>query len=353
MTTRKSLSIALSLSLTMPALAGAQDAAETKTAPAPPKLTQQQVDMIVKQLADVEKAIAAQRGGNLGTIIQKFRSASGSDAAALAFYEDCEKLNSDRRALTRDEKKNRDDQIKKQAEKNKDTKAATVKEDGDFGTAVRLQLHYLIMALEAKDTKDMEKMLPELSAYFQEVVANSEKLRGRAGAYLSTGLRAGGGGRRGGGGGGGNGNPFVQAYQLEHFLENPNWSMDPLDFADIYEKTIFPVYREKKKADLGAQWDARMNNEAGFRKGSTSEGEYALWQQGPLLDIKWEKLTDLFQNGDKPVNAMAEMLAMIRDNPSHPASTKWLEDFRKMVSSALPEGAAPLPGVPAPTAPAQ
>ena len=42
-------------------------------------------------------------------------------------------------------------------------------------------------------------------------------------------------------------------------------------------------------------------------------------------------------------NAMADMLAMIRENPGHPASPKWLEEFRGMVTAALPEGSAPPP----------
>lgn len=336
MSNRTSFPLLLALSVVAPVFS--QDPAPK---PTPPKLTQQQVDMIVKQLADVEKAIATQRGGNLSSIIAKLKGGAGSDAAALALYEDCEKLNADRRALTRDEKKAREEQIKKQAERNKDNKSATVKEDGDFGTAVRLQIRYLIMTLEAKDTKEMEKMLPELNAYLGDVVANAEKLKGRAGNYLATGLRAG-GGRRGGGGGGG-GNPFVQAFQLDHYLENDSWSMDPLDFGDIYDKTILPIYREKKKAELGAQWDARMSNEAGYRKGAFAEAEYTLWQQSTLLDIKWLKLKDLYSNGDKPVNAMADMLAMIRENPGHPASPKWLEEFRGMVTAALPEGSAPPP----------
>jgi hypothetical protein len=334
------LSLLIALSIAAPAFGQ-----EPERKPATPVLTQQQVDTIVKQLAELEKTIAAQRSTNLGAILQKLRTAATSDAAALALYEDCETLVADRRALTRDDKKAREDQIKRQADRNKNDKGAVVKEEGDFGTAVRLQLRYLILSLQAHETKDKEQLLPDILGYLQDVAASAEKLKGRAGAYLATPLRAGGGGgRRGPGGGGGQGNnPFVAAFQLEPYLDNPEWSMEPLDFGNIYEKSVFPTYREKKKSELGTQWDARMSAEAALRKGSISEAEFAIWQQTALLDIKWLKLKDVYANGDKPVNALADMLAMIRDNPGHPDSPKWLDEFRGLVAAAVPGSAATPP----------
>ncbi|MBX7207374.1 MAG: hypothetical protein K1X78_03590 [Verrucomicrobiaceae bacterium] len=343
MNTRSHLHLAALLGLCVPL--SAQDPAPK---PAPPTLTQQQVDTIVKQLADVEKAIAQQRGANLGAIIQKLRAGTASDAAALSLYEDCEKLIADRRALTRDEKKTREEQVKKQAERNKESTAKEVKEDGDFGLAVRFQLRYLVLSLEAHEAKEIDKMLPELTSYIQDVVAASDKLRGRAGAYLAGSLRGGGGGGGGrggrGGGGGGGGNPFVPAFQIGDYLDGQRWSLEPVDFGAMWEKTILPVFREKKKSELGAQWDARIAAEAGFKKGSISDAELSLWQQNEVPDIKWAKLQDLFANGDKPVNAMADMLAMIRDNPGHPNSPKWLEEFKRMVASATPGAVPSTPG---------
>jgi hypothetical protein len=332
------LSLLIALAIAAPAIAQQEPGQK----PATPVLTQQQVDNIVKQLAELEKTIAAQRSTNLGAILQKLRTAASSEAAALALYEDCETLIADRRALTRDDKKAREEQIKRQADRNKDDKGAVVKEEGDFGTAVRLQLRYLILSLQAHETKDKELLLPDILVYLQDVAASAEKLKGRAGTYLATPLRAGGGGARRGGGGQGN-NPFVTAFQLEPYLDNPDWSMEPLDFGNIYEKSVFPTYREKKKSELGTQWDARMSAEAALRKGSISDAEYAIWQQTALLDIKWLKLKDLYANGDKPVNALADMLAMIRDNPGHPDSPKWLDEFRGLVAAAVPGTAATPP----------
>ncbi len=337
------------------ALSSSMLAQDETPKPTTPVLTQQQLDSIVKQLADVEKSIAKERGTNVGTILQKLRSATSSDAAAMALYEDCKLLNADRKALTRDDKKAREDEIKKQSDLNREKKVAVVKEDGDFGTAVRLQIRYIIMTLEAKDAKAMENMHPELVAYLQDVAASAEKLKGRSGAYLANslkkdGARRGVAARRAGGGGGGGGaddldNPFVRAFQLDHFLENDNWSVEPLAFGDIFEKAVLPTYRANKKSELAAQWDARMSAEAGYRKGAFSEAEYALWQGAELLDIKWLKLKDVYANGDKPVNAMAEMLAMIRENPGHAASPKWLEEFRGIVAAAAPGATRPPPAV--------
>ncbi len=318
-------------------LTQAQDAAAPAAAPASaaPQLTADQVKNVLQQLKDMEEVIAKQRGDNLSAILQKLRSGASSDAAALALWKECEELvNVERKELTRDEERRREDQAKRQAERNKETKD---EEEGDFGAAVRLQLEYLVLTLEAHEVKDREKMLPKLGAYISNLVSSADKLKGRAGAYINRSLAD-------------NNNPFVKAFVLDRYLQTENWSMQPADFREIWEKIVLPVYREKKKADLGAQWDARISNESAFRNGSMSKAEFAIWTQHDLPSIKWERAKDLASNSDKPVNGMADMLKVIKDTPGHPDSPKWLNELRGMISAAAKANNVEVPiglGVPA------
>lgn len=306
--------------------------------------------MILQQLKELEQVIARQRGDNLGAILQKLRTGASSDAAALALYAECEKIiNVDRKELTKEEERRREEDMKRQVDRNKETRDQ--KEEGDFGTAVRLQLQYLILALEAHETKEIEKLFPKLASYVQEVVANADKLKGRAGQYLAQSIRGGGGGGRGGrGGGGGGGNPFVTAFQLDRYLENDRWSLGPVDFEQVWERAVLPYYREKDKENLAAQWDARINAESGFRKGSMSEQEFLLWQQNDLPAIKWERAKDIYANSYKPVNGMADMLRLIKEAPGHPDAPKWVEELRGLVAKAGPAAPAESPpAAPSPT----
>lgn len=309
-----------------------------------PALTDQQVSVILQQLKELEATIARQRGENLGAILQKLRTGASSDAAALALFAECEKIISvERKELTKEEERRREETMKREADRNKETKDQ--KEEGDFGAAVKLQLQYLILSLEAHETPEIKKMHPKLASYIQDLVANAEKLKGRAGDYLRDPLRQAGGGARGGRGGGGRGNPFVPAFQLERYLEMPNWSQVPVDFEQIWDKTVLPYYREKDKEDLGAQWDVRINAETAFRKGSMSEPEFLLWQQNELPAIKWERAKDIYANSYKPVDGMADMLRLIKEAPGHPDAPQWVRELRDLVAKTKP-GAEQPPAAP-------
>ena len=71
-------------------------------------LTPQQVEVINKQLADLEKQIQDMRGSTLGAVMQKLRSAVASDAASLSLLLDSEKLvNVERKDLDKTEERQR------------------------------------------------------------------------------------------------------------------------------------------------------------------------------------------------------------------------------------------------------
>lgn len=329
-----------------PFSASAQTSAPVPETPIPsaPVLTPQQVAAINTQLKELEAQIQRMRGDNLGMILQKLRNAASSDAAAMSLYEDCEKLvNIERKDVAREDAKRAEERIERTADKRAGG-AADEKQNGDLATAIRVQLQYLILTLEAHEAKDPAKMVPKLEAYVQELVGKAEKLRGRALGFLGAGFGGGGGGRAQGGGavgvGGGGRNIFVEAFQLQRYLSVEDWTNQPTDFGGMWTRTILPVLEKEKKDDLPAKYDQRINAEGAFRKGCMPEPEYLLWVQNELPALRWERAQYLFERGPSAVNAMADMLKVVKENPAHPDAPEWLKSLRDLVASAG-AGAAP------------
>lgn len=297
---------------------------ETPPAPITPAnvpLTPQQVEVITKQLVDLEKQIQEMRGSTLTTVLAKLRSAVASEAAALNFYLDCEKLiNVDRKDLDKTEERQRKEQMERQAERRTDKKAED--QEGDIGLATKLHIEYLILCLEAHEAKpaDRDKLIPKLQAFIQEAVAGAEKLKGRAGNMLSRDV---------------GGSPIVQAYQIGRYLDNQDhWTNRPLGFGEMWDRAILPHVKEQKADGLAAQWDARINAEGALRKGQMPEPEFVIWTQQELPVLKWQRATYLLHNGPTPVNALKDMLDVIKAYPGHPSAPLWLEEMRLTVTAS-------------------
>lgn len=314
------------------------EAETTDEAPvnAPPVLTEEQLKKVQEQLAALEGTITTQRSGFLAGIIERFRKATSSDAAALNFYLDCKKIvDLERKDMAKDAIRSQVDRMESQMEKWTGSNASDSKEEGDFGKAVRLQLEYLILTLEAHETpeEEMVKMIPKLRAFIQSVLDNGKKLKGRALAQLRGNV--------------GN-NAFVEAYQIGRYLNAENWSLSPLNFGEIWENSIFPLVEKDSRDTLPEQWDARINTENLFRKESMYEPEYEIWLQNEMPVLLWERAQYLYERGPSPINAMGDMLKIIREHPGHANAPDWLVSLRELVDQAA--GANLPPPAPEPTA---
>ena len=279
-------------------------------------LTPQQIELISKQLAELDTQITDLRGNTLATVMAKLRTAAASDAAAMNFYLDCEKLVSvERKDLTKTEERERKEQMDRRSDKKDDDK------EGDMGLATRLHVVYLLLSLEAHETKaeDRAKLIPKLQTYIQEVLANAVKLKGRAGGRLNQDVV---------------GSPIVDAYQIRRYLGGDGWTTDALDLGGMWEQTILPYYKEAKPESLAEQWDARINAMGIIRKERMSEAEFQIWTQQELPALKWTRATYLLQNGPTPVNAVKDMLDIIKAYPGHANAKSWLEVMRGIVKPA-------------------
>ena len=339
-------SLAFAVGMT-PISSPAQDAPPPPTGPI--ALKPEQVSNVLKQLEELERTILSQRGTNLSAIIQKIRSAAASDAAALNLIADCDKVvNVDRKADDREAKEQaekREEQQKRKQEPDKEDE----KKNGDANLALRLSLEYLALTLEANEAKDIATMVPKLQTFHQSLLASAPKLKGAAGEMLR---RGGGGGGGGGGGrrGGGGGPPagaiglIVSAFQLEPYLNPPNWSRNAGDVIDHFDKVQLKIAKAKKPEEIPALWDTAINLEASIRKESMYEGEYNLWVQTEVPLLKWKRAEDMVQYGQTPITGLAEMLNIIKTYPNHPDSPKWVERLRSLVKPEETPASSESPG---------
>ena len=288
-----------------------------------PKLTPEQIANITQQLIALETEIQRVRGDSLGQILTKLRAAAASDAAAMKLFDECvELVTVERKDLDSDEAK----RVSERNERNSEGRGSVDEDrDGDFATAVRLQLQFIVLTLEAHDTKDKGTMQPKIQSYVQDLLAAAPKLKGRALQHLRSDLK--------------NGNPVVEAFRLDPYLDADDWSPTPGNLGAIWAATVLPWYLVEKPEELATQWDNRITGEATLRQAYMPEPEYALWLQTDLPTLKWERAEYLYQNGPTPINAMADMLKIIKEYPVHANSPKWLEKLRMLVDSAADAGA--------------
>lgn len=299
------------------------------------QLKPEQVNNVLKQLDELERTILAQRGSSLSSAIQRIRTAAGSDAAALNFIAECDQIvNVDRKTADKEAEKEAERRKEMQKKRQQDTDHSDVEKNGDATLSLRLGLEYLALTLEAHEAKDLATMIPKLQAFEQSLLASAPKLKGRAGDMLLRPV------------GGGNVGLVVDALQLEPFINRDGWPLVPGDISSHYDRLILKIAREKKPEDLGTIWDTAINLESGLRKERMFEGEYALWLQTELPQLRWQRAQDLVRYSSTPINGLAEMLNLIKANPNHPSSPAWVNELRSLVKPAeaggTPHGTEPV-----------
>lgn len=334
------LILLVTLLLVAAALLPAQSTAPATPGSDGPKLTPEQTATIMKQLDALDSVIGKNRGDILGGALARCSKAlATAEAGALALYLECYKLEHfDRVNLKITDYQ---DWAKRNVDKHKDP---------EFLVALRLQLEYLVLSIMAQDAKekDMPTLVASLQAYIPKVVAAIQGATKHTVAGAVKDNTKGGGGKNGRGQNFDSGNfqqmlrqsvknsEFSKAYLLEEFLRKEEWTYDPFDIKGIYEQVILPYYLEKKPADLPAQWDNRIKSELTIRAAVMSESEYSLFYKERYPGMLWQKAEYLVSHNVNTLLAMADMLRLIRENPTHPDAGDWAKRLRELVNGAQP-----------------
>jgi hypothetical protein len=294
---------------------------------APQTLTPEQLTNVLKQITQLEDQIAAMRDGRLAAALQKIRAGVASPRDALNLFMECDKIvNADRKELDKAEARRRQEMMERR-EKNENAE-----DDGQFSQAVQLGLKYLALTLEANELKAEDKaaMIPKLQAYIQELVASAPNLRGRSLQYLASAVN--------------DRNPIVDALRLSPFTKPRDWSPQAMDIGGMYKNTLLPTAEKYKPELLPTLWTERINAESALRKETMPAPEYELWLQDDVPALRWERASYLVEKGPSKINAMADMLALIKEFPGHADAPGWLSELRKSLNEVAPE--APSPNLP-------
>ena len=330
-------------------------------APAPGiKLTESQLQVIKQQLDQLEKDVSKNRNTSLGAAMTALQKAMSSENEARDLYMACYKgVHFERKDLKES------DYIDWK------TKNQPKLKDPEFLVGLRLQAEYLVLSIQAQEAKEIDTIIPKLQDFIAKelaTVASTVKHTANGGVQLdkksttSTSTKT---GRvqhsigspqvmdmlrksvRG--------SEFSKYFMLDEFLKKREWEYQPMDFGAIYRTVIFPYYREKKPTELGAQWDTLMKYEFSLEEAARTETEYAIFYKERFPERQWDKANDLFANNVNPINALADMLKIVRENPTHPKAAEWLKRIRETVNSSqgdIPPSVTSPEGTPA-TPPAQ
>ncbi|CAN5752769.1 hypothetical protein BH11VER1_BH11VER1_34410 [soil metagenome] len=311
----------------LPSLMVAQPAAPASAAAAS-KLTDEQTASIIKQLDQIEAQITKNRGDSFSNALSRFKAGAANDKDALSLYLDCYKLEHfDRKDLKQTDFQEWRD---KNEEKFKDP---------EFLLGLRLQLEFLVICIQAQDATEVGPMVPALQSFIPKAVSavQSTMTHSASGALKDKDK-----GKGAGGGNGGRqlldtlkqpvtGTVFCKAYLLDDLLKREDWEYSPLGINAIYQTIILPYYLKNKPAEIPAQWEARINAELVLRKAVTSETEYQLFYKENYPQLLWTKNNYLLKNNVTPILALADMLKIVRDNPTHANANTWVKELREAV----------------------
>ncbi len=286
-------------------------------APAPLfALTDADRESILADLEEIQHDAAIKRDGKYGVAIAAFRSAMGSDEAALALYLNCYgKLNFE-------DKDRKDQQFREWKRKQSDHLSNPA-----FQKALRLQLAWLVLTLQAAGEKpDRPKLAKDAAEIVAAIFRDADRFAPQQ-ELLEQAVTA---------------SVFGKAYGIGQ-VRVANWSPAPGLLERFYEDVVLPPLRlAGPAAALRAAWLLRIDQETarnrswntgGGGKKKNAPGQQQSFATDELPKLKWEMEVDLFKHGDEDAAAV-RMLAHIRANLTHPSAGRWSGELRQLLQPA-------------------
>ncbi len=273
-------------------------------------------EALLDNLEKLRKAAISRVDGKYRVAISAFRNAVGSDDQVMELYLNCY------------EKANYDDQQKKSQEfrewKRKEADKLT---DTTFRRALRIQLSWLILTLQATAEKpDLPKLSREALDIVDSIFREAEKLAPQE-QLLGQGVID---------------TVFARAYEINH-VKVENWPTSPTQLEQIYGQLVFPPLRTPGHLPaLRAAWIKRIQQEGEKRKywgrpegrkpggAPPSSADFEKFLSDDLPKLQWEMEVDLFNSGDEN-GAAVRMLALIEKNIAHPSAREWSEQFKTLL----------------------
>ena len=268
-------------------------------------------EALLDRLEKIRETANSTADSRFRNAIVAYRAAMASNEAAIDFYLKCqEKVNYT--DLKKDNSAFRD-----WKRKNSDKHG-----DADFRVALRQQLRWLVLTLEAaSDNADLDALVPRAIECVDSIVSQAKDLQ----AYQEV-LKS-----------GVTGSVFAKAYDLDQ-VDVAEWPGSPVPIQAVYEQIVFPPLRTTGKTDaLRSAWTKRITQElllldlwSGKPGEKLKSGEhsprYEKFVLNDLPRMQWESELDIFKAGDER-GAAKRMLAHIEKYIAHESAPKWAEEF--------------------------
>jgi len=293
-------------------------------------------EALLDNLEKLKENVESKSDGRIRTAIAAFRSAMGSDDAAKELYLNCTK------------RVNFEDQQRKAQDFREWERRESERISGPgFAGALRLQLRWLVLTLEAAPEKaDRSKLLGEAQQVVDGIFSNSEKLKGQEATLLQPVTST----------------VFARAYEVSH-VKADGWPLSPVQLEEVYSQLFLPPLRKPSSLpELRATWLKRIQQESakaeylsigqGGQGGQRGERDdrrggagdtaqaaaYAKFLEETVPKLQWEMEVDMFRSGDES-GAAVRMLAHLQKYIAHPSAREWGQQFKDLLK---PKASTPL-----------
>lgn len=287
-------------------------------------LTQADKETLIERLQAIRDDADSKVDARFRAAIAAYKGAMSSEDAASDLYLKCEEM------VNFDEMNKKSGDFRDWKRKNGDRLS-----DKDFKMALRQQLRWLVLTLEAaSEDPDRDKLAVEAGKILDSIMTMAEDLSPHRNILEQSVT----------------GSVFARAYGINS-IKVEKWPLSPVQIDPIYDQVILPPLRRPERlAALRSAWSKRMFYESTVAdlwsgkpgekiKSGTHSPEYDKFVSDTLPKRQWESEMDLFKAGDER-GAAVRMLAHIEKNLSHSAAPKWAADFIAILKTQ-PAPAAP------------
>ena len=315
--------------------------------------------MDIKEMAALLKQIketrAAAEKKTVARVLQDFRAAASSNAAAIAFYQQA--VGATQYGGKAHDVSEFQDWSKREADK--------LKSDA-MQNAARLHLSYLLLTIQRAGGMTTKQLEPALVAHIAALTAAGAgdpailARRDRAQDLKDAGFKQIKGVKPPGReplfwdqeliNKGVDGGIFVQWYGIEKmFSDLKDWETRPANVDGIYQKTLLPYYRQIKDPRVIAYWDDKMQKEA--QKASDTALAFKIEQFNKMTrpQMLWKRAQDMIAI-DQRNRGMGEMVSLVKNYPDHPDLNDWISTLEGMIpppaAAATPAPTAAQPSMP-------
>jgi hypothetical protein len=282
-------------------------------------LKQTDREALLDRLDKLSDAADAKVDARFKVAVTAFRAAMASDTATMELYLKCvEKVE-----YSDNYKKSQDFREWKRKE------SATLESVG-FREALRHQLGWLLLTLEAASTHGKPAGLDaRMETAVDEIFTDIDKLKDGRDVLTKSVTES----------------VFAKAYDIKD-LKLDDWPMSPVDLTSIFSRNLIPRYRTVSKIpELRAEWTKWIKYEGlmiekwpqkeerrdGKELTHNPSADYDKWMAEKYPQMLWDEEVDVFKAGDQ-TGASAKMLAHIEKYMSSTKAPAWTKQFRNLVS---------------------